>query len=69
MSTKHCPLAVFTLTLRFSTLVVGGNEFSGISSSQYTLNNYSIPTKVVTPPAAAALVAVQNPSQAVRPLR
>lgn len=29
----------------------------------------TLPIKVVTPPAAAAFVAVSNPSHAVRPLR
>lgn len=40
---------------RFSTVVVGGMALSGMSMS------------VVTPPAAAALVPVQNPSHSVRP--
>lgn len=40
---------------RFSTVVVGGIELSGIS------------TTVVTPPDSAALVPVQKPSQCVRP--
>ncbi|MFD6292828.1 hypothetical protein, partial [Streptomyces sp. NPDC060205] len=36
-------------------VVVGGSELSGMS------------TRVVMPPAAAARVALQNPSQSVRP--
>jgi hypothetical protein len=41
--------------LKFSTVVVGGIELSGMS------------TIVVKPPAAAADVAVRNPSHSVRP--
>src|SRR6185437_873556 len=54
-STQHCPRAAARFTSRFSTVVVGGMLFSGMSTS------------VVTPPAAAARVAVANPSQSVRP--
>jgi hypothetical protein len=43
------------LIARFSTVVVGGIELSGMS------------TTVVTPPDAAARVPVQKPSQSVRP--
>ena len=41
--------------VRPATVVVGGSEFNGIS------------TMVVIPPAAAARVAVANPSHSVRP--
>lgn len=47
--------ATACLTRRFSTVVVGGSELRGMSS------------RVVMPPAAAARVAVQNPSHSVRP--
>ena len=55
MSVQHCPRATLRLIFRFSTVVVGGMEFRGIS------------TTVVTPPETAALVPVQKPSQSVRP--
>src|SRR6202011_4677486 len=54
-STKDCPAAARRLTSSADTGVVGGIEFSGMS------------TMVVTPPAAAARVAVAKPSQSVRP--
>ena len=54
-SVQHWPRAASRLTVRFSTVVVGGIEFSGIS------------TRVVTPPDRAALVPVQKPSHSVRP--
>ena len=54
-SVQHCPWATLRLIVRFSTVVVGGIEFSGIS------------TTVVTPPDRAALVPVQKPSHSVRP--
>jgi len=54
-SVQHWPRAASRLTVRFFTVVVGGIEFSGIS------------TTVVTPPDKAALVPVQKPSHAVRP--
>lgn len=54
-SVQHCLWAALRLTARFSTVVVGGIEFSGMS------------TTVVTPPDMAALVPVQKPSQSVRP--
>lgn len=52
---QHWPLAAFLFYSRFPTVVVGGIEFKGIS------------TTVVTPPDIAALVPVRNPSQSVRP--
>jgi len=54
-SVQHWPRAASRLIVRFSTVVVGGIELSGIS------------TTVVTPPDRAALVPVQKPSQSVRP--
>lgn len=51
----HCPNAAVRFVSRWSTVVVGGIELSGMS------------TTVVTPPDAAARVPVQNPSQSVRP--
>src|SRR5579863_4593931 len=48
-------LAALRLIARFSTVVVGGMELSGMS------------TTVVIPPDAAARVPVQKPSQSVRP--
>lgn len=48
-------LASSLLTFKFSTVVVGGIELSGMSIS------------VVTPPLIAAVVPVWKPSQAVRP--
>ena len=54
-SVQHWPCAAPRLIARFSTVVVGGIELSGIS------------TRVVTPPDSAALVPVQKPSQSVRP--
>ena len=54
-STNACRPAASRFTSSAATVVVGGSEFSGMS------------TIVVTPPAAAARVAVSNPSQCVRP--
>lgn len=54
-SDQHWPCATLRLISRFSTVVVGGMEFKGMS------------TTVVTPPETAALVPVQKPSQSVRP--
>jgi len=55
-SVQHCvALAAPRLVARFSTVVVGGIELSGMS------------TTVVIPPDAAARVPVQKPSQSVRP--
>ena len=54
-SVQHCPLAAARLASRCATVVVGGMEFKGMS------------TTVVTPPDAAARVPVQKPSQSVRP--
>ena len=54
-STAHCPAAAATLARSASTVVVTGEEFSGMSQI------------VVTPPARAARVAVANPSHSVRP--
>jgi hypothetical protein len=45
-STQHCPFAASRFTSKFATLVVGGIELSGMS------------TTVVTPPDAAASVPV-----------
>ena len=54
-STWHCPRAAPRLISSASGVTVGGTELSGMSMS------------VVTPPAAAARVALANPSHAVRP--
>jgi hypothetical protein len=55
-SVQHCAArAASRFAARFSTVVVGGIELSGMS------------TTVVMPPEAAARVAVQKPSQSVRP--
>jgi hypothetical protein len=54
-SAQHWPCAVCRLISRFCKVVVGGIEFNGIS------------TTVVIPPATAARVPVQKPSQSVRP--
>ena len=54
-STAHCPSAAATFSRSASTVVVTGEEFSGMSQI------------VVTPPASAARVAVANPSHSVRP--
>ena len=54
-STAICPAAAARFAASAATEVVGGTEFSGMSMI------------VVTPPAAAALVAVAKPSQWVRP--
>ncbi len=54
-STNAWSSATSRLSLRFSTVVVGGTEFSGMSMM------------VVTPPAAAARVAEAKPSHSVRP--
>ena len=54
-SVQHWPWAASRLIVRFSTVVVGGIELSGMS------------TTVVTPPDSAALVPVQKPSHSVRP--
>lgn len=54
-STNAWSRATDRLSSRFSTLVVGGTEFSGMSMM------------VVTPPAAAARVAEAKPSHSVRP--
>ncbi len=54
-STAHWPSAAARLASRAATSMVGGIEFSGMSMI------------VVTPPAAAAAVAVAKPSQSVRP--
>ncbi len=54
-STKHCPSAARRLASRPATVVVAGMLLSGMS------------TIVVTPPAAAARVAVSKPSHSVRP--
>ena len=54
-STAHFPVAAATFTANASTLVVTGEEFSGMSQM------------VVTPPASAARVALANPSHSVRP--
>lgn len=54
-SIVHCPRAASRLALRYSTVVVGGIELRGMS------------TTVVTPPDAAARVPVQKPSQSVLP--
>jgi hypothetical protein len=54
-STAHWPRAAARLTSRAATSSVGGSELSGMS------------TIVVTPPAAAARVAVAKPSHSVRP--
>src|SRR6266403_4952112 len=54
-SVQHCSCAALRLAARFSTVVVGGIELSGMS------------TTVVMPPDAAARVPVQKPSHSVRP--
>ena len=54
-STCNCPRAAASLVSSASTVVVTGVLFRGMSA------------RVVMPPAAAALVAVSKPSQAVRP--
>ncbi len=54
-STQHFPAAAARFSSSAATDVVGGSEFSGMSQI------------VVTPPAAAARVAVANPSHSVRP--
>ena len=54
-STAHCPAAAAILARSASTVVVTGEEFSGMSQI------------VVTPPASAARVADANPSHSVRP--
>ncbi|CAM5712060.1 hypothetical protein SBADM41S_06264 [Streptomyces badius] len=55
VSTCALGAATCCLVRRWSTVVVGGRELSGMSRS------------VVMPPAAAARVAVQKPSHSVRP--
>src|SRR5262249_24842145 len=55
VSTKHWPSAALNFSRNASVVVVAGIEFKGMSMI------------VVTPPAAAARVAVANPSQCVRP--
>ena len=54
-STRHFSRMAKTFACSASTVVTGGIEFSGMS------------TIVVTPPAAAARVAVSKPSHFVRP--
>ena len=54
-STWHCPPAALRLMASASAVTVAGTLSSGMS------------TKVVTPPAAAALVAVAKPSHSVLP--
>ena len=54
-STQHFPAAAARFSSSAATVVVGGTELSGMSQM------------VVTPPAAAARVAVANPSHSVRP--
>jgi hypothetical protein len=54
-STAQRPSAAARLTASASAVTVGGSELSGMS------------TTVVTPPAAAARVAVEKPSHSVRP--
>ena len=54
-SIQHFPAAAARLSASAATDTVGGSEFSGMSHI------------VVTPPAAAARVAVANPSHSVRP--
>src|SRR6185503_7304106 len=54
-STKHSRRASSNFVLKPASVVVGGIELSGISTS------------VVTPPAAAASVALRKPSHSVRP--
>ena len=54
-SIQHCPSAALALASKPATVVVGGMLLSGMS------------TIVVTPPAAAARVAVAKPSHSVRP--
>ena len=54
-STAHCPAAAARFTASDAGSSVGGRLLSGMS------------TIVVTPPAAAARVAVANPSHSVRP--
>src|ERR1700689_4090285 len=54
-STQHFPAAAARLSASAATDTVGGSEFSGMSPP------------VVTPPAAAARVAVTNPSHSARP--
>ncbi|ANB12493.1 hypothetical protein AWJ20_749 [Sugiyamaella lignohabitans] len=54
-STQVWPLDALILVVKLATVVVGGIAFNGISIT------------VVTPPEAAALVPVSNPSQSVLP--
>ncbi len=54
-STNERPRAASAFSRSAATVVVGGTEFRGMSKI------------VVTPPAAAARVAVSNPSHSVRP--
>ena len=54
-STKRLPAVAATLSSRAARVVVTGSELSGMSMM------------VVTPPAAAARVAVSKPSHSVRP--
>ncbi|AOW28069.1 conserved hypothetical protein [Candida albicans WO-1] len=54
-STHVWPLAALIFKLKLATVVVGGMAFNGISIT------------VVTPPDAAALVPVSNPSHSVLP--
>ena len=54
-SVQHWPAAAARFWSRLATVVVGGMELRGMS------------TTVVTPPEAAARVPVQKPSQSVRP--
>jgi hypothetical protein len=54
-STQSCPAAAASFSWKWGTVVVGGMLLSGMS------------TRVVTPPAAAARVALRKPSHSVRP--
>lgn len=54
-STKSCPSIAAAFASNAARVVVGGDALRGMS------------TMVVTPPAAAARVAVANPSQSARP--